>query len=100
VAAGIAILLEAGGLVTNANPPEDPRTAEVTDARLGSRLYLAIRLVVSVRSQGHSDADIALDQQFHRRLKLPVNHKRELFVRCGRELENWTTLDLVHDGRV
>ncbi|KAL1875494.1 hypothetical protein VTK73DRAFT_10044 [Phialemonium thermophilum] len=43
VAAGIAILKEAGGLVTSANPPEDPSTAEVLDASLGSRLYLAIR---------------------------------------------------------
>ncbi|KAJ5432798.1 Protein qutG [Penicillium daleae] len=43
VAAGIAILLEAGGLVTTANPPEDPDTAPIGDVRLGSRLYLAIR---------------------------------------------------------
>ncbi|PWY86816.1 inositol monophosphatase [Aspergillus heteromorphus CBS 117.55] len=43
VAAGIAILLEAGGLVTTANPPEDPDTAPIQDVRLGSRLYLAIR---------------------------------------------------------
>ncbi|KAK1765453.1 inositol monophosphatase [Phialemonium atrogriseum] len=43
VAAGIAILQEAGGLVTSANPPEDPSTAEIQDVRLGSRLYLAIR---------------------------------------------------------
>ncbi|KAL1983810.1 hypothetical protein VTN96DRAFT_9896 [Rasamsonia emersonii] len=43
VAAGIAILLEAGGLVTTANPPEDPDTAPIEDVRLGSRLYLAIR---------------------------------------------------------
>lgn len=43
VAAGIAILLEAGGLVTTANPPENPETAEIEDVRLGSRLYLAIR---------------------------------------------------------
>ncbi|EHA21177.1 hypothetical protein ASPNIDRAFT_54687 [Aspergillus niger ATCC 1015] len=42
VAAGIAILLEAGGLVTTANPPEDPETAAIEDVRLGSRLYLAI----------------------------------------------------------
>lgn len=46
VAAGIAILLEAGGLVTTANPPEDYETAEITEARLGSRLYLAIRWVL------------------------------------------------------
>ncbi|PLB43739.1 inositol monophosphatase [Aspergillus steynii IBT 23096] len=43
VAAGIAILLEAGGLVTTANPPEDPATAPIEDVRMGSRLYLAIR---------------------------------------------------------
>ncbi|KAI1748893.1 inositol monophosphatase [Xylaria castorea] len=43
VSAGIAILQEAGGLVTTANPPEDYKTAEITDVRLGSRLYLAIR---------------------------------------------------------
>ncbi|KAL2263807.1 hypothetical protein VTK26DRAFT_4974 [Humicola hyalothermophila] len=43
VAAGIAILQEAGGLITTANPPEDPSTAKIEDVRLGSRLYLAIR---------------------------------------------------------
>ncbi|KAF5864454.1 hypothetical protein ETB97_007557 [Aspergillus alliaceus] len=43
VAAGIAILLEAGGLVTTANPPADPDNAPIEDVRLGSRLYLAIR---------------------------------------------------------
>ncbi|KAI3394601.1 hypothetical protein diail_2524 [Diaporthe ilicicola] len=43
VAAGIAILDEAGGLVTTANPPENPATADVPEVRLGSRLYLAIR---------------------------------------------------------
>ncbi|KAG8358123.1 Protein qutG [Fusarium venenatum] len=43
VAAGFAILEEAGGLVTTANPPSDLETAEVTRAHLGGRLYLAIR---------------------------------------------------------
>lgn len=43
VAAGIAIVNEAGGLVTTANPPEDYQTAAIGEARLGSRLYLAIR---------------------------------------------------------
>ncbi|KAF2473469.1 inositol monophosphatase [Lindgomyces ingoldianus] len=43
VAAGIAILQEAGGLITNANPPEDHVTAPIEEVRLGSRLYLAIR---------------------------------------------------------
>ncbi|AEO67800.1 uncharacterized protein THITE_2089287 [Thermothielavioides terrestris NRRL 8126] len=45
VAAGIAILQEAGGLVTTANPPEDPLTAEIEEVKLGGRLYLAIRAV-------------------------------------------------------
>lgn len=45
VAAGIAILLEAGGLVTTANPPENIDTGPIEDVRLGSRLYLAIRYV-------------------------------------------------------
>lgn len=43
VAAGFAILEEAGGLVTTANPPSDLETAEITRAHLGGRLYLAIR---------------------------------------------------------
>ncbi|TKX18520.1 putative inositol monophosphatase family protein [Elsinoe australis] len=43
VAAGVCILEEAGGLVTTAKPPEDIETAKVEDAKLGSRLYLAIR---------------------------------------------------------
>ncbi|OAL45305.1 inositol monophosphatase [Pyrenochaeta sp. DS3sAY3a] len=43
VAAGIAILQEAGGLVTTANPPENEATCPIEDVRLGSRLYLAIR---------------------------------------------------------
>ncbi|OAP58179.1 hypothetical protein AYL99_07269 [Fonsecaea erecta] len=53
VAAGICLLKEAGGLVTTANPPEDwettatttttTTTAEIVDAKLGGRLYLAIR---------------------------------------------------------
>ena len=43
VSAGIAIVEEAGGLVTTANPPEDVQNAAVEDVRLGSRLYLAIR---------------------------------------------------------
>ncbi|KAI8942404.1 hypothetical protein NX059_000478 [Plenodomus lindquistii] len=43
VAAGIAILHEAGGLITTANPPEDHATTAIEEVRLGSRLYLAIR---------------------------------------------------------
>jgi myo-inositol-1(or 4)-monophosphatase len=43
VAAGIAILREAGGLITTANPPPNPATDPIQEVRLGSRLYLAIR---------------------------------------------------------
>jgi myo-inositol-1(or 4)-monophosphatase len=43
VAAGICLVNEAGGLVTTANPPEDWETGKVEDAKLGGRLYLAIR---------------------------------------------------------
>lgn len=43
VAAGIAILQEAGGLITTANPPKHHVTASIEDVKLGSRLYLAIR---------------------------------------------------------
>ncbi|KAG9767752.1 inositol monophosphatase, partial [Aureobasidium melanogenum] len=43
VAAGICLLQEAGGLTTTANPPENYETAKIEDARLGGRLYLAIR---------------------------------------------------------
>lgn len=43
VAAGICLLQEAGGLITTANPPEDIETAEIEEAKLGGRLYLAIR---------------------------------------------------------
>ncbi|KAK1783214.1 qutG protein [Copromyces sp. CBS 386.78] len=43
VAAGVAVLQEAGGLITSANPPEEWATAEIPEVKLGSRLYLAIR---------------------------------------------------------
>ena len=51
VAAGIAILHEAGGLITTANPPEDYAGAPIEDVRLGSRLYLAIRPAGSSSSE-------------------------------------------------
>jgi len=35
--------------MTTANPPEDPDTAKIEDVRLGSRLYLAIRLVSPIQ---------------------------------------------------
>ena len=43
VAAGICILEEAGGLLTTANPPAESETTLIEEARVGGRLYLAIR---------------------------------------------------------
>ena len=43
VAAGICLLEEAGGLITTANPPNDPETAAIEQVKIGGRLYLAIR---------------------------------------------------------
>ncbi|KKA29896.1 hypothetical protein TD95_001498 [Thielaviopsis punctulata] len=59
VAAGIAILKEAGGIITTANPPPeaDIETIEIPDAKLGGRLYLAIR------PAGPSDTETARQGQ-------------------------------------
>ncbi|KID83487.1 inositol monophosphatase [Metarhizium guizhouense ARSEF 977] len=57
VAAGIAILEEAGGLVTTANPPRDYTQAAIPQVKLGGRLYLAIR------PAGSSDIETALEAQ-------------------------------------
>lgn len=43
VCAGICLLQEAGGLITTANPPDDFETAPIEAAKLGGRLYLAVR---------------------------------------------------------
>ena len=47
VAAGICVVEEAGGLVVEANCPDDKdggwQLGKIRDARLGSRLYLAVR---------------------------------------------------------
>ena len=42
MAARIAILQEAVGLITTANPPKDHVTASIEDVKLGGYLYLAI----------------------------------------------------------
>ncbi|OAA43633.1 inositol monophosphatase [Metarhizium rileyi] len=57
VAAGIAILEEAGGLVTSANSPADPGNSAVPKVNLGGRLYLAIR------PAGSSDTETGLESQ-------------------------------------
>ncbi|EFY89349.1 inositol monophosphatase [Metarhizium acridum CQMa 102] len=67
VAAGIAILEEAGGLVTTANPPHDYKKAAIPQVELGGRLYLAIR------PTGSTDTETGLEAQ-HR-----VNHAQQAF---------------------
>lgn len=69
VAAGIAILREAGGLVTTANPPADPETAEIQDARLGSRLYLAIRPAGPSESETARQAQERLVREVWKRVR-------------------------------
>jgi len=43
VAAGICIVQEAGGLVTNGSPPDDPMNSPIEKVRLGGRHYMGIR---------------------------------------------------------
>lgn len=57
VCAGFCLLNEAGGLITTANPPDDPATAPIPPAHLGSRLYLA------VRAAGGTDSETARQAQ-------------------------------------
>ncbi|RMZ84109.1 hypothetical protein DV738_g510, partial [Chaetothyriales sp. CBS 135597] len=51
VAAGICLLEEAGGLITTANPPDgwEVEGREIERAKLGGRLYLAIRPATDAR---------------------------------------------------
>ncbi|GAO48102.1 hypothetical protein G7K_2289-t1 [Saitoella complicata NRRL Y-17804] len=65
VCAGWAILVEAGGLITTCNsPPEgDPDVAEIPEARLGSRLYLAVRPAGDAVSENGSGRETAREGQ-------------------------------------
>lgn len=47
IAAGVILVEESGGLVTNGNPPLDHELADIGPAHLGSRQYLAIRATTS-----------------------------------------------------
>lgn len=69
VAAGIAILEEAGGLVTTANSPDD-LTKGIPAARLGSRLYLAIRYANSLCFPLSAYTNIDLDHAGLQMVKL------------------------------
>ncbi|KAF6831459.1 inositol monophosphatase [Colletotrichum plurivorum] len=67
VAAGIAILEEAGGLVTIANPPED--TSIIPDAKLGGRLYLAIRPAGSTDTETGREAQERVARETWKRVR-------------------------------
>lgn len=69
VAAGICLLEEAGGLVTTANPPEDPETAEIEDARLGGRLYLAIRPATASPGESAREGQERLVREIWKRVR-------------------------------
>lgn len=87
VAAGIAILEEAGGLVTTANPPED--NAEIPEAHLGGRLYLAIRYVPIPSACLANPSGLLATQ----RPNPVVNLRREPSGKCGSASGNLTTRD-------
>lgn len=57
MAAGICILEEAGGLVTQGDPPDEVETAVIKDVNLGGRLYMG------VRAAGPSDGESARQSQ-------------------------------------
>jgi myo-inositol-1(or 4)-monophosphatase len=69
VAAGICLLKEAGGIVTTANPPSDPATAEIPEASLGSRLYLAIRAAGDSPNETGRAAQKRVVREVWRRIK-------------------------------
>ncbi|KAK2592398.1 hypothetical protein QQS21_009917 [Conoideocrella luteorostrata] len=69
VAAGIAILEEAGGIVTTANPPPDPVTARITKVGLGDRLYLAIRPAGNAEEESGVDAQHRVVRQVWQRVE-------------------------------
>lgn len=69
VAAGICILEEAGGLVTTANPPANWETAEVERARLGGRLYLAVRPAADTQGETGRQAQERIVKEVWRRVK-------------------------------
>ncbi|KAB5584929.1 inositol monophosphatase [Coniochaeta sp. 2T2.1] len=75
VAAGIAILQEAGGLVTTANPPDDADRAAIPDVRLGSRLYLAVRPAGPSPTESGRQGQERLVREVWRRVR-PLDYAR------------------------
>lgn len=73
VAAGICLVQEAGGLMTTANPPEEWQTCAIEEAKLGGRLYLAIRPAfdaVDGRESGRQSQERAVREVWRRAAKL------------------------------
>ncbi|KAI5859232.1 putative inositol monophosphatase [Tricharina praecox] len=74
VAAGICILREAGGLVTNGAPPEDG-SEDVGDVRLGGRRYLGIRAAGETELESARDAQLRVVREVWRRV-VPLDYSR------------------------
>lgn len=69
VCAGICLLQEAGGLITTANPPEDIDTAPIETAKLGGRLYLAVRAAGDKDGESGRDAQERTVREVWRRVR-------------------------------
>jgi hypothetical protein len=97
IAAGAAILLEAGGLMTTANPPEDVDTAPIEDVRLGSRLYLAIRWVFELFPVCWIFLINIPDPLAPLPPRQAVKHKSGQFAKSGVESVTWNTRGPGHE---
>lgn len=69
VCAGFCLLTEAGGLITTANPPDDPASAPIPPAHLGSRLYLAIRAAGDTKDETGRQAQERTIREVWRRVQ-------------------------------
>lgn len=71
VAAGICLVEEAGGLVTGANPPADWQTCAIERAKLGGRLYLAVRPAFNGQGEtGRQSQERAVREVWKRAIEL------------------------------
>jgi myo-inositol-1(or 4)-monophosphatase len=74
VAAGICILREAGGLITNGAPPEE-EGEEVPEVRLGGRRYLGIRAAGDTPEEKGIDAQKRVVREVWKRV-VPLDYSR------------------------
>lgn len=71
VAAGICLVQEAGGLISTANPPGDWQSCPIQPAKLGGRLYLAIRPAFDgPKETGRQSQERAVREVWRRAVKL------------------------------